>query len=458
MIILNIYSVCEVVLLAKFAVRLSEDFGVMTDGTFINRFKTEDRFLIRNRKLPGFNIVPAIISNKGRSMKMELLDLKSMGVTNGGISMAGYHKQRLKLDPEGILFIARHHAAQIYADDEHEPMAYKGYLVLACDTTKVNVPTTKETLDTFGDASGVGRSQAQAGLSCLYDVLNRQVLDASIGRASMDERGAFIGHIAGVHEVIGDRPFIVTLDRGYPSTELFCLLDDLGIPFVTRLKSCMFAKEISAIDSEDSDVEIAITSGRIAKLKESRVYGYLKDRGSFRLRIVKVKGPDDSEVILATNLDRKEFGVSGIAEIYRMRWGVETAFGAMKCGLQAENISAQKPQLIRQDIFATVYLFNLAFDLANEVERDLDDIIRQRRGVGLTYAHEMTVNKSYCIGMLKEDLIELFVSTPEDKQTIVDKIHDELLGALVPIRPDRHFKRDLSTHSARYNNTHKRSY
>jgi hypothetical protein len=445
-----------VVFLARFAVRLTGDVKVLRDDAFINHFKTEERFFKRNRKLPGSNIVSAILANKGRSMKMELLDLKLMGVTNGGISMAGYHKQRLKLDPDGILFIARHHAAQVYAEDEL--LTYKGHLILACDTTKVNVPTTKETLDTFGNASGVGRSQAQAGLSCLYDVLNRQMIDASIGRASIDERGAFIGHLAGAHEVIGTRAFIATLDRGYPSTELFCLLDDMDTPFVARLSSRTFAKEISAADSKDCDVEIAITSGRIANLKGSSAYGYLKKRGSFCLRIVKVKGPDDSVVILATNLDRKEFGASEIAEIYHMRWGVETAFGAMKGSLQAENISSAKPQLIRQDIFATVYLFNLAFDLANEVERDLDDVIRQRHGAGLRYAHEMTVNKSYCIGMLKENLIELFVSTPEDKQTIVDKIHGELLGALAPIRPNRHFKRDLSAHSAKHNNTHKRAY
>jgi len=65
--------------------------------------------------------------------------------------------------------------------------------------------------------------------------------------------------IATVQETIGSHPFMVTMDRGYPSIPAFLRMIDGNIYFVARLKSSDFKAEQQALSSDDEDVDIYLT-------------------------------------------------------------------------------------------------------------------------------------------------------------------------------------------------------
>ena len=124
-----------------------------------------------------------------------------------------------------------------YSDPETELYTVNGFLVLAADGSDINIPTTPETLAIYGNASKRGgKPCAQIGLGCLYDTLNRMILDASINKVKFNEMAVAEAQIAMVRETIGDHPFMVIMDRGYPSIPAFLRMIDSKTYFVARLK------------------------------------------------------------------------------------------------------------------------------------------------------------------------------------------------------------------------------
>ena len=69
--------------------------------------------------------------------------------------------------------------------------------------------------------------------------------------------------IAKVRNTIGDdKPFMVTMDRGYPSIPAFLRMKRDGVYFVARLCSSDFKAEQETLSSNDEDVNIRLTANR----------------------------------------------------------------------------------------------------------------------------------------------------------------------------------------------------
>lgn len=237
----------------------SEHFTRMCRGDRANVF-------IRNRKMPVSDLIFSMINRKGLTLKMELRGYMNISHPGIQISKPGYLKQRMKLNPDAIKYLYQFHNKNFYADPEAELYTFNGYLVLAADGSNVNIPTTDETLEVFGTSSSKGKTkQAALGLACLYDALNRMIIDSTINRVKFNEMAVAEEQLEQVRDTIGDLPFLVTLDRGYPSIPAFLRLMDSGIQFVARLKKNDFNQEQKSMSSDDEDAEIAITNTRRRK-------------------------------------------------------------------------------------------------------------------------------------------------------------------------------------------------
>ena len=71
----------------------------------------------------------------------------------------------------------------------------------------------------------------------------------------------------------------------------------------------------------------------------------------------------------------------------------------------------------------------------------------------------MMINQTVSIGILKNDLIYILLETNEKKKSILfQQIYEDISKNLVPIRPDRHYKRTKGQLAGKYSNTHKRAY
>ena len=148
---------------------------------------------------------------------------------------------------------------------------------------------------------------------------------------------------------------------------------DKGIKFLARLKSSDYKKEQQALTAEDNIVEIELDKSRIRHYQGTSNGERMKELGKITLRMVKIPLNNGTIEVLATNLPQSEFSTSEISELYRMRWGIETAYETLKSRLQLENFTGTKPCLLLQDIYSTIYVCNLAEDIIRDVERELNE-------------------------------------------------------------------------------------
>jgi hypothetical protein len=148
----------------------------------------------RTRKMPLSKLILTTLFRKGRSLKIELKDFAAK-FRQPKISKPGYLKQRMKLNPQSFLEVARFHAKQFYKDKTNVK-TYKGHLVLSCDGSDLNVPSTTENKEKFHESTKRGHyPRPQAGISCLFDVLNRQICDCAVSYTKTSERAEAISHI-----------------------------------------------------------------------------------------------------------------------------------------------------------------------------------------------------------------------------------------------------------------------
>ena len=178
-------------------------------------------------------------------------------------------------------------------------------------------------------------------------------------------------------------------------------------------------------------------------------------RDSFPLRMVRVWLDEEhtENEILATNLPRDQFPTDCFGEIYHLRWRIETAYQTLKDRLQMENFTGTKHILLEQDIYSTIYVSNIAEDIARDIEQEQADHLKN------DYKHRMSVNRTLCIGLLKSDLIYILLEKDSRKQDeLFQKLYDEISENIVPVRPDRHYHITKGQLAGNYSNTHKRSF
>ena len=440
----------------KASSRLFHDMNVLSWEIFLELCRGgKTNVLIRNRKLPAKDLILSMVNRRGLTLHMEVRNYMKIVHPDTQVSKAAYHKQRMKLNPEAIKFLYQHHNQNYYQDPEETPRLYSGYLMLAADGSGINIPTTEETLELFGTAGRKdAKLQAQLGLGCLYDVLNRFILDSDINRVKFHEMGVAEEQIARVRDTVGDKyPFMVLMDRGYPSIPAIMRMIQSNTRFVIRLASTDFKSDQRALISDDEDVEIKLTASRRNNYRGTKDEELVNSQDSFMLRMIRVQLDSGEIEVLITNLPREEFSQEMFKEIYHLRWGIETAYETLKDRLQLENFSGVKARILEQDIYSTIYVSNLAEDIIHDVENEHEE--RLKTG----YKHRMMLNRNVSIGILKDELIHAIIETDqEQKAVIMQSIYDELARNVVPIRPDRHYERNKSNLHAKYSNTHKRSF
>ena len=82
-----------------------------------------------------------------------------------------------------------------------------------------------------------------------------------------------------------------------------------------------------------------------------------------KCRVVKfrINNPDTGKEeweVLITNLDRNEFELSRMKEMYHMRWDVETSFRELKYALGAINFHSRKDDFVIMELYAHFIMFN----------------------------------------------------------------------------------------------------
>jgi len=437
--------------------RVEKSKGFVETDEFLKISRGENNnYFTRNRKLSLILLVYSMLIRRGNTLKMELYRLKEHFNMQSKISVSGYHQQRVKLNPKAIECLAQHYVRLFYEDGE-AVKTIKGYLLLATDGTSVNVSPTEENIKKYCEKKAENtkdgvRIQPQMGVSTLFDVKNRMIIDMLMFPEKFCERSAAKQHIDNAPNIIGNRRYIVAADRGYPAGDLFLDFLNKGIKFIVRLSKTDYKKEQLSMESDDCNVTIVFNNQRLAS-KEKEVAEKLKAAGSIELRFVRIKLSSDETEYIATNLDYSEFNTKEIGELYHLRWGIETVYDDLKNKLKMECFSGTKPVIMEQDLYATMYLSNLINDLAQEAAAILEE--EDLKG----YKYEMQININMAIGIVKENLVKMCLA--KDRKTIdelMDSIVDDILENLLPIRKGRSFPRNTNSRKAKYFNNRKPAY
>jgi len=108
--------------------------------------------------------------------------------------------------------------------------------------------------------------------------------------------------------------------------------------------------------------------------------------------------------ILATNLSYEEASDENLAELYCLRWGIESKYKQLKCLLALEAFTGKSKLVVRQDFFATVYLCNiLSFACMASDEVIVQNNINKR----LKNIH--VTNRAVAISLLKYEFVKIII-------------------------------------------------
>lgn len=438
--------------------RIGRDLDLVRSEEFTAACRRSPADFTRRRKMPCDLLVESVLCRKGRTLRIELREFGRNRGMDDGISVPGYLKQREKLDPEALYALMRHHAAQVYADGDAP--TWHGMHVLAIDGSTCNVPTNAATIAAWGGSSARhGKVQAFCGLSAVFDVVARQIVGLEVTDGGFDERAFVPAHVKGAREALGAESFVLVMDRGYPSFPLLAWLSDNGVPYLMRAQSVFMNAEFRDAEAAGGDATCEFGFGyqRIASIrrKDPEAFEALLSHGPIEIRCVLADIGGEAPEKLVTNLPKGEFSPDDLKELYHLRWGVETCFQMLKDRLQMENMTGTRPVLIEQDIYASAYLLNVAFDIANEADAKARAAVPARR-----YKHEMTVNRSFALGVVKDELLGMIMADDSGRDATMARIVRELSESLVPVRRDRSYARDGvdRNYANRYSNTHKRVF
>ena len=176
----------------------------------------------------------------------------------------------------------------------------------------------------------------------------------------------------------------------------------------------------------------------------------------YKIRFAKVViGIDDTGndivELLMTILPKEEVSTDELKECYWLRWGTETSYNRLKNRMSTEEFSGYKPILIKQDIYADAWLFNLVSLKIKEADQKKP--AEQKNG---SYTVSRNFNK--VLGTLKSSLLKAL--TTQDKQErsrLMALIDENINSALCWVKNgERNFERKTAVNKSKM--SYRRTY
>ena len=388
----------------------------------------------RKRKISFEDTMKCIISMQRSPNSEELLEYYHYATDCP--TQSAFIQQRAKI---------RHEAFQILHQEFMEKFSfegtYKGYRLLACDGTRLNIAHNPEDTATFCNSAGGEYNQLH--LNTLYDVGNNIYIDAVVQNLTeMDERRALCDMLDHFCENTDDKAIFIA-DRGYESLNVFAHAIENKTRFLIRAKTpasnTTLLSSLSLPDTKELDVDIERfltrkntenirNQSEIYKRIDGRTFDYLDSKARtpyyITFRVVSFPISDTENEYIITNLPRYEFPPEEIKRLYHMRWGIETSYRELKHEVDLIYFHSQKPEFVKQEIFARLILYNFSQLIASQV------IIEKKS----TTKHEYKPNFSMVVRICIEFIRQLKDGPPMDVTGLIGKY-------LLPIRPDRKFPR-----------------
>lgn len=316
-----------------------------------------------------------------------------------------------------------------------------GMPIFAVDGLDIQIATNPDDSESYFPGENGQKGYNLLHLNALYEI-NHQIYADSI----IQKRKDWNEHKA-LQEMVGRSPIpkaLIIANGGYESYNNMAHIQEKGWHFLIRVKdgkgSIKDNLELPEQEIFDMAVDLKITrkqSNEVKKLlKDKNHYRFLpantnfdylpakssyKDPASFyelHFRIVRFRISEDTYETVLTNLDKGQYPVRKLKQLYASRWEIETSFRNLKYTIGMLNFHSKKVMCIQQEIYAHLIMYNFAEMITSHV------IIEKKQR-----KHTYKANFSVAAHMCK--LFYRGKTTPPDLEAIIAK-------NLIPIRPDRH--------------------
>ena len=389
----------------------------------------------RKRKLTAETLIHFIVQMQSKSLNSELCeyftDLDSLPTASA------LCQQRDKLD---ISAFQRIMYLFVNAFDDYK--TWKGYHVLACDGSDVNIAYDEKDEDTKRQ-NGNNKPFSQFHINGLYDCINHVFWDTSIDTATKTRECSALTEMIMKHDYPTNS--IITADRGYEKYNLMACCIENNQKFLIRTKDInVYSSILSNMNLPDEEFDLDVTKILTRKqTKETKAnkqkYTFISNKSDFsyfgtkdyyemNLRVVRFKITDDTYECLVTNLTRDEFDLNELKKMYHMRWDIETAFKVLKYIIGMTAFHSKKRNFIQQEIYAAILLHCLTNIITERIEIEQSG---KRK-------HNYKVNLSTAVTNMRLWLRKL-IGTKE----LVKRIKKYL----APVRPDRKYQRNMKPKS-----------
>lgn len=408
---------------------------------FCHRHRLKPCHFTRKRLMSLPRVVLFILQKTTRSIQrhlhdflhcLEQADATLLRYTAGAWSQARAklsHRAFIELNDE--LLIPMAYAA---SDPAHQPKLWRGHRLVGFDGSQLHLPQSSSVVEEFGvieAANQLGRSgvvRCMGRVSMAFDVLNRLGWDMRLCPVSRGEVDLAAGHLQTLKA--GD---VALVDRGYTGYGLLAAMSQRGVLVVARCSTGSFAAAQELFRRDEAGVSLRVCLQRTAKAALPQVEGASSEvlPAQLEVRFITVRlSTGELEVLVTTLLDEAAYPTQEFAELYHLRWKVETCYLMLKSRLDLENWSGLTLEAVRQDLAATLLVFNMESLLSRPAQQSLDEPQEVER------QHTRQVNRAVSYHAIKSHLVEL-LSGHDAPKAVLEKLHSLLIASPVVQRPAR---------------------
>ena len=412
---------------------------LLRDNETLKKGKLKDEYFTRKSKLGFEELMKFILSRTGKTTSNEINNYYSeIDKLEQSISKQSIFQAREKLNPSVFRYLNQEMIKFYYKKNKIQKK--NNYVLLAIDGTVLEMPLNKETEASFGLVRGHKTSiytKTMPRCSGIYDVINNVYLDFIVNHYTTSEIPMAYEQIKIVKRVLNKEKCIFLADRYYGATDLFLYIESLGYKYCFRGKK-NFYKNYLDDRCEDSIVSIPLDEKWINRFKIEEVKENALKEGKINIRVVRFNKStiigreidNDEEILLFTNLSPEEYNKEEIIELYGKRWRIETGYGTLKTKMEFERVTSEKPNLILQDIYSQIIVYNQMSIIKNIADKTINNTEK--------YKYQININNLIC---LYKKWLPKILSNIKLINSILKTLINKITKNKEPIRKNRFFKR-----------------
>ena len=279
---------------------------------------------------------------------------------------SAFIQQRQKIRPEAFRAMFDDFTRRAYPSKR-----FKGYRLLACDGTSVNLPRNPSDTVTSVHAKPSAETYNMLHINAMYDLMNGIYTDYTIDFGmNVGENAALIRMASALKY---PKKTIFVADRLYGNLSTMSRLSELGASFVLRAKDTLSNGFLARMNLPNGEFDVVLSkiitfhSGKqfrddpryitVSRYKSGFDFS-VRDEYPISFRVCRFLLPSGNYECLITNLPSSRFSASELKQIYRLRWGIETSFRELKYSIGMMYFHARKLDSVLQEIHAAMLMMN----------------------------------------------------------------------------------------------------